>query len=219
MTNHRRHGARRMILGTGSILLASALVSGCAGLFERKSAPLDWYLLSSGPGTASAPAATPAGGQGGAIYAVAPVRVPEYLSQKWVVTRTGQNELHLAENAQWAAPLGDMIGSVMAENISLLIPSDRVVQLPVSASVPVDFEIRVEVVRFERQPDGTVELVARWTVFAEGGRRLVAMERTSLHQNGVADEYPAISAAMSGLLFDLSRQVAGALRTSAAPLS
>jgi len=201
-----------------ALLFAASMMSGCAAVFSRESAPIDWYLLSSAP--ASTTAARTDAAAAGPIYAVAPVRVPEYLSQRSIVTRTGENELRLAADAQWASPLADGIASVLGENISLLIPSDRVVQLPVSSAVPVDYEIRVEIVRFERQPDASVDLVARWTVFGEGGRRMIAMERTSLRRDGVADDYRSIAAAMSGLLLDLSRAVAGTLRNAAStPLS
>ena len=88
----------------------------------------------------------------GPVLAVAPVQVPQYLSQKSIVTRTGANEVVLAPDDLWAGPLGDNITSVLAENLSSIIPGNKVVALPVSAGVPVDYEVRVEIVSFERSP-------------------------------------------------------------------
>lgn len=140
-----------------------ALLSGCSGLFEQT--PLEFYTLSPQPA-----AIIPAVAADGPIFAIAPVRVPQYLSQRSIVTRTGPTQLELADNDVWAGPLSDTIASVLSENISTMIPSNRVVELPVSAAVPVDYEVRVEIVGFERQPDGAVDLIARWTVFSEGGQ-------------------------------------------------
>jgi uncharacterized lipoprotein YmbA len=193
----------------GALALLSGLLSGCSGLFEQ--APLEFYTLSPSPAVAKATAS------GGPVFAVAPVRVPQYLSQRSIVTRSGPTQLRLAENDVWAAPLSDTIGSVISENISTMIPSDRVVELPVSAAVPVDYEVRVEIVSFERQPDGAVDLTARWTVFGEGGQRLIAMERTSFRASEVAADYPSITTAMSTLLAELSRDIAAALRSATLP--
>lgn len=114
--------------------------------------------------------------------------------------------------ACWAAPLSNTISSVLGENISTMIPSDRVVELPVSAAVPVDYELRVEIVRFERQPDGGVDLVARWSVFSEGGERLVAVERLSYRVPDVSPDFRSITLAISALLGELSRDIADTLR-------
>jgi uncharacterized protein len=189
-----------------SVLTATTL-SGCAALFDRQSAPVNYYVLNAAPAnyTTSSPGAGP-------IFAVAPVRVPQYLSQKWIVTKTGETEINLAENDQWGAPLADDIGSVLSENLTAMIPSDRVVQLPVSASVPVDYEVRVEIVSFERQPEGSVDLVARWTVFGDGGRRLVTMSRSAFRIAEVPNDYPSVTRAMSSLLAELSREIATAVQ-------
>jgi uncharacterized lipoprotein YmbA len=189
------------------LVLGGATLPGCAALFGGESAPVNYYVLSA----ASADRATPLP-SGGPIFAVASVRVPQYLSQKWIVTKTGENEIDLAENDQWGSPLSDDIASVLGENLSAMIPSDRVVQLPVSASVPVDYEVRVEIVGFERRPDGSVVLVARWAVFGDGGRRLVAMTRSGFHEGDVPDDYASITKAMSSLLAELSREIASTLQ-------
>jgi uncharacterized lipoprotein YmbA len=118
----------------------------------------------------------------------------------------------LAKDDQWGSPLSDDIASALGENLSVMIPSDRVVQLPVSASVPVDYEVRVEIVGFERQPDSGVVLIARWAVFGDGGRRLVAMTRSGYHEGDVPDDYPSITKAMSSLLAQLSREIASTLQ-------
>jgi uncharacterized protein len=186
------------------LVLSAIALSGCT-LFE--SAPVRYYVLSAAPpvGATSSPSAGP-------IFAVAPVRIPQYLSQRWIVTKMGETEIKLAENDQWGAPLADDIGSVLSQNLTVMIPSDRIVQLPVSAAVPVSYEIRVEIVSFERQPDGTVNLVARWTVVGDGGRRLLTMNRCAFSTSDVSNDYPSITRAMSALLADLSRQIASSVQ-------
>jgi uncharacterized lipoprotein YmbA len=192
-------------------LLGAGLLYGCA-LFDRTSVPVNHYLLS-----AVSDDASPTTAAGGPVFAVAPVRVPDYLNQKPFVTKTGENEIKLADNDQWAAPLADQIADVLSENLTAMIPSKRVVQIPVSASVPVDYEIRVEIVSFERQPDGSIRLVARWSVLGDRGRQAVTVSRSAFRVGNVPDSYAATAAAMSSLLGELSREVSEKLRT--APLT
>lgn len=72
--------------------------------------------------------------------------------------------------------------------------------------------IRVEIVSFERQPDGGVDLVARWTVFGDGGRRLLKMDRSAFRTDDVANDYPSITRAMSSLIAELSHDIATTLQ-------
>jgi uncharacterized protein len=194
------------------LVVVAGGLSGCAALFDTDSAPIDYYVLSAAP-TSAAPVAA-----SGPIFGIAPVRVPQYLSQKAIVTRTGENALALAANDQWAAPLSDTIAAVVSENLTTMIPSARVVELPVSSAVPIDYEIHVEVVTFERQPNAAVDLVARWSVFTEGGRQLLTMTRSAYRVPNVADDYADITAAMSTLLAELSRDIAATLRAAATPI-
>ena len=202
----------RHLRAFGALALFSGLLSGCSGLVRSRRLSNSIRSAPHLAGRPSPPQREPP--PRGPVFAIAPVRVPQYLSQRSIVTRSGPTQLDLAENDVWAAPLSDTIGSVLSENISTMIPSDRVVELPVSAAVPVDYEVRVEIVGFERQPDGAVELTARWTVFGEGGQRLIAMERSSFRATDVAADYPSITMAMSALLAELSRDIAAALRSA-----
>lgn len=186
------------------VLVSGIGLSACA-LFE--SAPVRYYALSAAPDAAIA--AKPATGP---FFAIASVRVPQYLSQRWIVTRTSETEIHLAADDQWAAPLADDIGRVLSENLTEMIPSDRVLQAPVPASVPVNYEIRVDIVSFERRSDNSVDLVAQWAVFADGGRRLMTMNRSAFSTTGAFQDYPSITRAMSSLLADLSRDIAATVR-------
>jgi uncharacterized protein len=202
----------KRLAAIAALLLAAAPSAGCVSFLDRPSTPINSYVLS-----ASSRDAVSAGGGGGPIYAVAPVRVPEYLQQRSIVTRTGENEIDLAANDQWGAPLADGIGSVLAENLAAALPSERVVHQPVTPALPIDTLVFVEIVRFERQTDGAVDLLARWSVFGAGGRTLLTMRTSSLRAPDVPNDYPAITAAMSALLGDLARDIAADLRRMPTP--
>ena len=96
-------------------LAVGTLVTGCASLLGG-SPPLTYYALtstSSGDGTRP-----PADSR---IIAVQTVRLPEYLNQKGIVTRTEANELNVAANSQWAGTLDDNITKVIVADLSRLL--------------------------------------------------------------------------------------------------
>jgi Uncharacterized protein conserved in bacteria len=57
---------------------------------------------------------------------IMPVDIPDYLDRPQIMTRDGKNILKLAEFDRWAGSLGDNITAVLAENLGLLLASDRV---------------------------------------------------------------------------------------------
>jgi uncharacterized lipoprotein YmbA len=90
--------------------------------------PARFYTLSplAIPGTEAE-----AAGQGVAI-GVGPIKLPEHLDRPQIVTRTSRNELKLAEFDRWAGSLADDFSRVLAENLSILLSTDRVSVYPVS---------------------------------------------------------------------------------------
>jgi uncharacterized lipoprotein YmbA len=68
---------------------------------------------------------------------IAPVEVPDYLDRLQIVTRDGNNGLKLAEFDRWGGSLGENIATVLVENLSLLLGSDRVFTYPrLSPEIP-----------------------------------------------------------------------------------
>ena len=143
----------------------SALVTGCASLLGE-SPPITYYALTS---TSSGSSASPLNDS--RIIAVQTVRLPEYLNQKGIVTRTEANELNVAANSQWAGTLDDNITKVIVADLSKLLGTSRIVAYPVSAALPVDRVVQVDVSRFEAESGGNVELSAQWIIFGDGGRQ------------------------------------------------
>lgn len=197
----------RMTLPRSLALLAFIALGGCSGLLGGESVPTDYYLLSALPRTEQTAAVKDAPTVG-----VFPVRLPAYLDRTSMVTRTSANELDLAQFDAWGAPLSQNMTSVIAENLSILIPSERVFPAPVNIAIPINYEVAVDVVEFERDPAGTVRLAARWSLMSDGGRQVYALRRSGFEIGGVPMDYDAIAAAMSNLLGELSKDIAAEIR-------
>ncbi|MGB5065080.1 MAG: PqiC family protein [Candidatus Competibacter sp.] len=187
----------RLLRVARAVLMGGLLVlAGCAG-----SEPVRYYVLS----------ATLAGSGGVAARDIAvgvgPVELPEYLDRPQIVTRTSQNELNVADFDRWAGSLKDNTIWVLAENLAILLPSQRVSVYPWKRATPVDYQVTVQVTRFDRLENGESVLAARWRVLDGGGRELLS--RTSTYRETPAGpDYAATVAAMSQNLEAFSRDLA-----------
>lgn len=187
----------RLSMVARAALLGGVLaLTGCAG-----SESVRYYVLS----------ATPAGPSGAAVrdipVGVGPVEFPEYLDRPQIMTRTSQNELSMADFDRWAESLKDNTIRVLAENLATLLPSQRVVTYPWKRATPVDYQVTVQVSRFDRLEQGESVLAVRWRVLDGGGGELLS--RTSTYRETPSGpDYPATVAAMNRNLEAFSRDVA-----------
>jgi uncharacterized lipoprotein YmbA len=184
-------------------MFAVAMVAGCS------SAPATrFYVLAPLPAS-EGPKAVAAGSA--PVLGLRPVALPEELDRPEIVTRVGATQLHLAEFDRWAAPLRDNLARVLAEDLALLVPADRVLLFSWSRETPIDYEVTVAVTRFEGTLGGDCSLVADWTVSGRGGREASTAGRSS-HGERAGGSYAELVAVHSRLVGALARDIAAALK-------
>jgi uncharacterized lipoprotein YmbA len=143
-----------------------------------------------------------------AVIGVGPVQLPEYVNRPQIITRTSNNELEVASFARWAESLESNFSRVLAENLAVLLSTDRVIVYPWKGAVTVDYQVELEVTRFDGILGGPVSMRARWTVLGDNGEELLLRRLSSLSTPTETNSYEALVAAQSQLLADLSRQIA-----------
>lgn len=191
------------------LILPLALLAGCGS----SSAPTRYYVLT----PLAAPAAAQVPETRDVSVLVTGVRLPQYLDRPQIITRGGDNRLQVSDHDQWGGNLRQDMTRVLAQNLGRLLGSDRVVTAPHSlrASQP-DFRVEVEVLRFERAPDGRVHLAAKWwlsrgdgTLLASPGAELTG---SALPEAGGID---ALVASMSAVYNEFAVAIAQAIRARA----
>jgi uncharacterized protein len=189
--------------------VALLLLSGCLG-----SPPTQFYLV---PPLANPDTAPPASaGRRDLTLGVGPVTVPPYLDRPQIVTRTSRAKLALADLDQWAGPLPDTIARALAEDLALLIPTERVMLHPWPRTIDPDYQVTVEVLQFDRGPGNQVVLVARWSLLDRDGKELV-LRTARLSQAAGGADYEAMVTAMGRTLEVLAQDMATTLRSLAQP--
>jgi uncharacterized protein len=181
-----------------SILIVSSCSTG---------PPTRLYVLTSLTRVESVPPTT---GRRDVAIGVGPVELPQYVNRLRIVTGDNSPELQSADVAQWAEPLQDGITRVLAENLSLLLATDRVVIFPWKSFVP-EYQVVIEVTHFLGQTGGEVSLVALWSILSKNGKDVLVSKKSSFHESTGSSEYAALAAAMSRTVAALSRDIAAAV--------
>ncbi len=188
-------------------VLALAL-SGCG---ETK--PSSFYLLSVLPAPEAPIGSTPSGQL---ALGIGPVSLPSYLDRPQLVTRASPNRLAFAEFDRWAESLQDMFSRTLAENLSALLGTDRVFVVPARRTPMLDYQVAVEVLRFDMGMDGQAVLSARWTIFAEDGKEVLLLRKSVITEQAVpAGDPEGMVVAMSRAVEALSREIARAIQSAA----
>lgn len=111
----------------------------------------------------------------GLVIGLEPVNIAPYLDRPHIVTRTGNHKLELSEFNRWVESLKDSVSRVVAVNLSNSLKTNRVYLLPRHNKTPhLDYQITIDIVRFDGQLGGNARLTARWSLYDKQGNLLIA---------------------------------------------
>lgn len=188
--------------------LGLALLLGCA-----RSSPTRYYLL--------APLAERAAVQGRGesvahklVIGIGPVELPDYLDRPQIVTRAGANPLHLSEFDKWAEPLKGNLERVMKEDLAALLATDQISFGPRDRTSPPDYQVEMEVLRFDGEPGSGAMLDVRWSLTGKDSRAIVDSRRADYREPVSGKTYLDLVAAESRLLAALCRDIAAQIKAS-----
>jgi len=143
---------------------------------------------------------------------VGPIRMAMYLDRSDVVIRNSQNEVEIADFSSWAGPLPENFSRVLAENLSLLLNTKRVAIFP-GAKLPFyDYNVSMNVTRFDGRPGDKTQLRARWVILDKKRKHMLFQEHTILSHPTENDSIEALVASQSRLVVDFSREIAEAIK-------
>jgi uncharacterized lipoprotein YmbA len=144
------------------------------------------------------------------------VRIPAYLFNDSIAVYRGTNEIQYLDSGLWAERLDSGLQRVVAANLATLLSTDRI-YLSSWATENVAAQVHVTVERFDVEASGRTLLAARWRVLSPGGETLIGSGRSRLVGEGPAPESDTSGAVatMSGLVGDLSRELAKAIQGAA----
>jgi len=189
----------------GMACLALVCASGCL-----RSAPTKFYLLHAleNPATQGAISRQISVGVG-------PVEIPEYLNRPQIADRLTVHELGFSEYSRWAEPLERCVQRVLAENLSLLLGTERIESYPWRPSLPIAYQVRVRITQFDGTAGEGVRLVAYWSMYGKDGAAALVDRKAIISEQAEGSGVEGLVQAHNRALERLSRDIADALREMA----
>jgi len=184
------------------------MAAGCSVLSPQPDRS-KFFILSpvsdSADGAVARPAATSPRSQ--LIIGVGPVDFPDYLRRLPVVTRVAPNRIELSDEKRWAEPLDKNFTRVLSEDLATLLNTQQIEKYPWPLRNKIDYQIEVDVQRFETTSDGQTQLIASWIIRDGRSDKILYASETTAGAPAGADETSA-SAALSSNLATLSKEIA-----------
>lgn len=195
-------------IGSTRLLLAIILLlplGGCSSLLGGGTPPTRFFILS--PLSQAQPKLT---ASREIRVVVEPVTIPPYLDRPQIISRTGSNELEIAEFNQWGEDLRTHLSRMVVTNLSQAFPSGRVQLLPSRGLFNPHYRLRVDIIQFEVDADGRPVLFAHWSLRGPKDEdKLYFRENTNLTGGVVSlKDYSARTRGLSQLLADFCRTIA-----------
>jgi uncharacterized protein len=129
--------------------------------------------------------------------------LPGYLDRPHIVRRATAEQLELDGDERWGAPLDEMVGATLAEDLAQRLPTCVVYTDSGAISSEPDVRVEVQLFRFERAASGDVELRAEVAVHSAQPERS-STRRFSFTQRPASSRTSEIVSILSQLLGRLS---------------
>lgn len=141
------------------------------------------------------------------------IKMPPYLLRDSMAVRKSPQEVDYLENALWAERLDQSFRQTLANNLSLLLTSDRTL-CSVSALDRSVMRVSVNVGQFDVDTNGRGILLADWRITSADSANPVkrGQARFTRHGPSPCGNPKAIAETLGALVGDLSAELAQALR-------
>ena len=195
-----------LLILTLLIIFAAFMFTGCRG----SAPPVEFYTLNS-LSSMQKETNTAATDQNLAI-GVGPVLIPTILDRPQIVTRTGLNRLEMDEFHRWAGPLDEDFARVVAENISILLPSDHVAVYPWDPDFKPHYQVAIDVRYFEGRLGEEIRLEVFWRVSDPNKKKKLIEKKSVIKEPLQSKDYETLVAAKSQALVNLSTEIVKNIR-------
>ncbi len=144
---------------------------------------------------------------------VGPVKIPEYLNRPQIVTQSKEKMLNFAQFDRWGEPLDLGMVRLIGEDLSVIFPGAKFTLHPWNLSIPVKYQVVVEIVQLDSELDKDLFLAAQWLVVDVQNMKTMIIKKSELRQPIIPHTYSGLVKTLSMACASLSNEIAEALAT------
>jgi uncharacterized lipoprotein YmbA len=147
------------------------------------------------------------------VIGVGPVKIPEYQDRPQIVTQDKEKMLKFAQFDRWGEPLDLGMTRLIGENLTVMLPEAKFTLYPWNSSVPVKYQVVVEIVQLDSNLDKDMFLVAQWLVIDVQNAKTMIIKRSEFRQSIVPQNYSGLAKTLGMACASLSSEIAEAIAT------
>lgn len=192
---------------TGLVCLILALALGGCIAISNSPSPRFYALQAVDASQASEKFNVPAS----VIIGIGPVKVPEYQNRPQIVTQDTNNLITFAQFDRWGEPLEFALLRLISANLSVMLPDATLEISPWNLSIPVKYQVIMDVVRLESRLDRDLSFTVQWSVIDFENKKMVLTKRSEFSQPIEPHNYSGLAKTLSMECALLSSEIARAL--------
>jgi uncharacterized protein len=149
----------------------------------------------------------------GLLVGVGPVKIPEYQERPQIVTRDKEKMLKFAQFDRWGESLDLGMVRLIEEGLAITLPEVKFILYPWNSSIPVRYQVVIEIVQLDSELDKDLFLVAQWLVIDTENSKTITIKRSEFRQPIIPQNYSGLAKTLSLVCGSLSSEIAEALKT------
>lgn len=144
------------------------------------------------------------------IIEVGPVVIPQYLDRPQIVTYDKNKMLVFAQFDRWGELLDEGIERSITENLTLMLPGASIQMFPCNFSIPLSYQLIIDIVKLDCDLDGNLYLVAQWSIINAQNKRMVLTKHSELSLPIDPHNYSGLVGVLESAVVSLSAEIAQA---------
>lgn len=145
------------------------------------------------------------------VIGVGPVKIPQYQDRPQIVTRSKEEMLEFAQFDRWGESLDLGVARLIGENLTVMLGGAKCTLYPWNVSVPVKYQVIVEILQLESELDKYLFFVAQWLVIDVQNTKTMIMKRSEFRQPIIPQNYSGLAKTLSTACALLSGEIAEVL--------
>ena len=143
---------------------------------------------------------------------VGPIEIPRLLNRPQIISRKNETEIKMAESHQWGGSFKEELIQAITDNLSSLQKTDNIEQYPWKFSFKPNYQVRIDIERFDGELGKDIVLKARWRLLKN--KREILVKRTLIRTpiSPANKSYNSYVKALSNTLITLSRQISAQIK-------
>jgi uncharacterized lipoprotein YmbA len=146
-----------------------------------------------------------------AVIAIDKVKLPKHLNRPYIVTHISEYELNFSEFRRWGQDLDKNVRNVITDNISKILDSDKIAESRLAYSGEADYTVDIDVRSMSGTLGENAYLSARWRISKKGEEKSTDAKTGKYSVELKDSKYSSYIIAQSGMLADLSKDIAAAI--------